>query len=60
MTIKITDKLMKYLERNHSGQHCPLYWVLSRSIVQVKNKNNSIEISEWEYNAIPNKYLVTL
>ena len=63
MTIKITDKLMKYLRLNHAGQNCPKYWVLSRCTAQLNIRfsysdlNRTMTISEYEMDNIPNRYL---
>ncbi len=62
--IKITEKLIDYLKLNHSGQHCPLYWVLSRITASLRkaerddkySHDGTIEISEWEYNSLPQKW----
>jgi len=54
--IKITRKLIKYLEENHGGLHCKKYWVLSR-IVAKKDNNGIIEISEEECLSIPKRFL---
>lgn len=63
MTIKITEKLMKYLRSNHAGQHCPKYWVLSRCTAQLRVRsfcselNTTMTISEYEMDNIPDRYL---
>lgn len=58
MKIKITTKLIKWLETNHAGQHCLKYWVLSRIIASTrKNRVEAIEISKEEANVIPDRFL---